>query len=69
MTSESAWGIGLATVTADDQVLDTWYPTGKLGLGELPLVAGEDEADVLDLPRGRSATGRCPGCVPSRWSP
>ncbi|MEU5905833.1 2,3,4,5-tetrahydropyridine-2,6-dicarboxylate N-succinyltransferase [Micromonospora sp. NPDC047527] len=51
MTSaDSAWGIGLATVTADEQVLDTWYPTGKLGLGELPLVAGEDQSDVLDLP-------------------
>jgi 2,3,4,5-tetrahydropyridine-2-carboxylate N-succinyltransferase len=31
-----AWGIGLATVTAEGQVLDTWYPTGYLGLGELP---------------------------------
>ena len=28
-----AWGIGLATVTADGQVLDTWYPTGRFGLG------------------------------------
>ena len=26
------WGVGLATVTADDTVLDTWYPT--LGLGD-----------------------------------
>ena len=33
--SQPAWGIGLATVTADGQVLDTWYPAGKLGLGEL----------------------------------
>jgi len=31
-----AWGIGLATVTADGQVLDTWYPTGFLGLGDAP---------------------------------
>ncbi|WP_433385880.1 2,3,4,5-tetrahydropyridine-2,6-dicarboxylate N-succinyltransferase [Actinoplanes sp. CA-142083] len=35
MTS-AAWGIGLATVTADGQVLDTWYPTGFLGLGDAP---------------------------------
>ena len=48
--AQPAWGIGLATITAQDQVLDTWYPTGKLGLGELPLVPGEDRADVLDLP-------------------
>ncbi|MDG4833215.1 2,3,4,5-tetrahydropyridine-2,6-dicarboxylate N-succinyltransferase [Solwaraspora sp. WMMD1047] len=48
--TQPAWGIGLATGTADGQVLDTWYPTGKLGLGELPLVPGEEQADVLDLP-------------------
>ncbi|MBO4207796.1 hypothetical protein GSF22_17555, partial [Micromonospora echinofusca] len=23
--AQPAWGIGLATVTADEQVLDTWY--------------------------------------------
>jgi 2,3,4,5-tetrahydropyridine-2,6-dicarboxylate N-succinyltransferase len=32
-STSSAWGSGLATLTADDQVLDTWYPTGRLGLG------------------------------------
>jgi 2,3,4,5-tetrahydropyridine-2,6-dicarboxylate N-succinyltransferase len=31
-----AWGSGLATVTAEGQVLDTWYPTGRLGLGGPP---------------------------------
>ncbi|MEU4334478.1 2,3,4,5-tetrahydropyridine-2,6-dicarboxylate N-succinyltransferase [Micromonospora lupini] len=62
MTSaDSAWGIGLATVTADGQVLDTWYPTGKLGLGELPLVAGEGESDVLDLPPGALGDRSLPG--------
>ncbi|MDG4806083.1 2,3,4,5-tetrahydropyridine-2,6-dicarboxylate N-succinyltransferase [Micromonospora sp. WMMD1120] len=62
MTSaDSAWGIGLATVTADEQVLDTWYPTGKLGLGELPLVAGEDKADVLDLPPAALGDRPLPG--------
>jgi 2,3,4,5-tetrahydropyridine-2-carboxylate N-succinyltransferase len=29
-----AWGAGLATVTADGQVLDTWFPRASLGLGE-----------------------------------
>jgi len=29
-----AWGVGLATVTTDGQVLDTWYPAGQLGIGE-----------------------------------
>jgi 2,3,4,5-tetrahydropyridine-2-carboxylate N-succinyltransferase len=28
-----AWGCGLATVTDEGQVLDTWYPAGWLGLG------------------------------------
>ncbi|GAA2506510.1 2,3,4,5-tetrahydropyridine-2,6-dicarboxylate N-succinyltransferase [Winogradskya humida] len=47
MSSEisPAWGIGLATVTADGTVLDTWYPAGYLGLGELP-------ADAPALPAG-----------------
>ena len=32
MTSErSAWGYGLATVTTNGQVLDTWYPSPALG--------------------------------------
>ena len=31
-----AWGLGLATVTASGQVLDTWFPAGQLGLGTLP---------------------------------
>ncbi|TDB89289.1 2,3,4,5-tetrahydropyridine-2,6-dicarboxylate N-succinyltransferase, partial [Micromonospora fluostatini] len=62
MTSaEPAWGIGLATITAQGQVLDTWYPTGKLGLGELPLVPGEEQADVLDLPPGAIGDRALPG--------
>src|SRR5215470_12485082 len=31
-----AWGLGLATVTAEGQVLDTWYPAERLGLGGPP---------------------------------
>ncbi len=31
-----AWGTGLATVTAEGQVLDVWYPAGRLGLGTAP---------------------------------
>jgi 2,3,4,5-tetrahydropyridine-2-carboxylate N-succinyltransferase len=38
-----AWGLGLATITAEGQVLDTWYPTGKLGFGtpDVEAKAGE----------------------------
>jgi 2,3,4,5-tetrahydropyridine-2,6-dicarboxylate N-succinyltransferase len=32
----AAWGIGLATVTADGEQLDVWYPTDHLGLGNMP---------------------------------
>ena len=42
ISQSSAWGIGLATVTAEEQVLDTWYPPGFLGLGDEP-----GEAPVL----------------------
>jgi 2,3,4,5-tetrahydropyridine-2-carboxylate N-succinyltransferase len=36
ISTSAAWGVGLATLTADGQVLDTWYPAGSLGLGEAP---------------------------------
>ncbi|MCH8628199.1 2,3,4,5-tetrahydropyridine-2,6-dicarboxylate N-succinyltransferase [Arsenicicoccus piscis] len=40
MTSRTAWGHGLATITDAGQVLDTWYPTPTLGgaddLGPVP---------------------------------
>jgi 2,3,4,5-tetrahydropyridine-2-carboxylate N-succinyltransferase len=54
LTTAPAWGIGLATVTAAGQVLDTWYPEGFLGLGGPP-----DEAPVLPagLTGPRSLTG------------
>ncbi len=29
--ADSAWGVGLATMTADDTVLDVWYPSPALG--------------------------------------
>ncbi|MBE1487100.1 2,3,4,5-tetrahydropyridine-2,6-dicarboxylate N-succinyltransferase [Plantactinospora soyae] len=58
-TAQPAWGIGVATF-AGDQVLDTWYPTGKLGLGSSPLVAGEN-GDVLDLPPGALGERALPG--------
>jgi len=32
-STSPAWGAGLATVTADGDVLDVWYPAGSLGLG------------------------------------
>jgi 2,3,4,5-tetrahydropyridine-2-carboxylate N-succinyltransferase len=39
ISTSPAWGIGLATVANRGQVLETWYPTGFLGLGEPPAAA------------------------------
>jgi len=43
-STSPAWGTGLATVTDDDRVLDTWFPAGCLGLGEPPADAGAELA-------------------------
>jgi 2,3,4,5-tetrahydropyridine-2,6-dicarboxylate N-succinyltransferase len=49
--TQPAWGLGLATLTADATVLDIWFPTGKLGLGDPPL----DGIPIgTPLPPGRS---------------
>jgi 2,3,4,5-tetrahydropyridine-2,6-dicarboxylate N-succinyltransferase len=34
--TQPAWGLGLATVTDADQVLDVWFPADRLGLGTAP---------------------------------
>ncbi|MCU1689340.1 MAG: 2,3,4,5-tetrahydropyridine-2,6-dicarboxylate N-succinyltransferase [Pseudonocardiales bacterium] len=55
--ARSAWGYGLATVTADDRVLDTWYPDPQLGDAPKDLTAphalkeltGDDEARGVTL--------------------
>jgi 2,3,4,5-tetrahydropyridine-2-carboxylate N-succinyltransferase len=49
ISTSPAWGIGLATVTAEGQVLDAWYPAGSLGLGACP------SADPVALPAGERA--------------
>jgi 2,3,4,5-tetrahydropyridine-2,6-dicarboxylate N-succinyltransferase len=54
ISTSPAWGIGLATVTADGQVLDTWYPTGLLGLGSSP-------AEPPVLPAGLTGPRALPG--------
>lgn len=51
-TTRAAWGHGVATVTTEGTVLDTWYPQPALGEApeatqvpeELLALAGEDEA-------------------------
>jgi 2,3,4,5-tetrahydropyridine-2-carboxylate N-succinyltransferase len=54
ISTSPAWGIGLATVTAEGQVLDTWYPSGSLGLGDVP-------TDAAALPAGLVGPRALPG--------
>ncbi|MEV0727542.1 2,3,4,5-tetrahydropyridine-2,6-dicarboxylate N-succinyltransferase [Polymorphospora sp. NPDC050346] len=53
--TQPAWGIGLATTTADGQVLDTWYPAGLLGLGARP--ADTDESRLAGGTGDRTLPG------------
>jgi 2,3,4,5-tetrahydropyridine-2-carboxylate N-succinyltransferase len=54
MTSQTrtAWGHGLATLTADGQVLDTWYPTPRLGSPDGPVPAELQALSGADKVRG-----------------
>jgi 2,3,4,5-tetrahydropyridine-2-carboxylate N-succinyltransferase len=54
ISTSAAWGVGLATVTAEGQVLDTWYPAGHLALGAEP-------AEPPLLPAGLTGPGALPG--------
>jgi 2,3,4,5-tetrahydropyridine-2-carboxylate N-succinyltransferase len=54
ISTSPAWGIGLATVTAAGQVLDTWFPAGRLGLGAVP-------AEAPVLPAGLTGPRALPG--------
>ena len=47
MSTRSAWGIGLATVTDDDQTLDVWFP--RPGLGDAPPEAAGPYGVPADL--------------------
>jgi len=50
MTSRAAWGYGLATISADSTVLDTWFPAPVLGerpAGTDPYIAPSDLEPLL----------------------
>jgi 2,3,4,5-tetrahydropyridine-2-carboxylate N-succinyltransferase len=61
--TRGAWGVGLATLTEDDRVLDTWYPTIALGTEGAPRdavgtrVLGGAEAATLGTPELAAAVG------------
>lgn len=47
MSARAAWGIGLATVTEDDQTLDVWFP--RPALGDAPSAAAGPYGVPADL--------------------
>jgi 2,3,4,5-tetrahydropyridine-2-carboxylate N-succinyltransferase len=59
--AQPAWGLGLATHTEDGQVLDVWFPTGRLGLGE-PEVA-HTPGRAVPPTEGEALLGLPPGTV------
>ena len=63
--TQPAWGLGLATLTDNGQVLDVWFPTGKLALGVPPF---EDLPASEPLPPAESEAmlGLLPGTVGPR---
>jgi len=59
MTSRAAWGYGLATVAGDGTVLDTWYPSPKLGSfpeGTDPHIAPAEFEDLVGTDARRNVT-------------
>jgi 2,3,4,5-tetrahydropyridine-2-carboxylate N-succinyltransferase len=64
MTTRGAWGFGLATISEDGKVLDTWYPSpalGQPGADEPPesliSLAGKDERRRVRLEVVRTVVG------------
>ena len=64
-TTEPAWGLGLATLTEDGQVLDTWFPGGKLAVGAPP-PEGLPPSTPLPPAESEGLLGLLPGTVGPR---
>ncbi len=59
MTERTAWGYGLATISSDGTVLDTWFPTPRLGTipaGRDPHIAPAELEDLLGADPRRAVT-------------
>ena len=65
MLTSPAWGLGLATLTDDGQVLDVWFPAGKLALGSPP-VDDLPTNTPLDDAQSESLLGLLPGTAGPR---
>ena len=70
MTTRSAWGLGLATVTDDGNTLDVWYPRPVLGDepddGHADLLASLSAMERRDEARGVHTTLGRREKIPSR---
>ncbi len=64
--TQPAWGLGLATQTEDGQVLDIWFPAGKLGLGGPDPVAAHPSGVALRPAEGEALLGLVPGTLGPR---
>jgi 2,3,4,5-tetrahydropyridine-2-carboxylate N-succinyltransferase len=63
--TQPAWGLGLATLTGDNQVLDVWFPSGKLSLGE-PTFENLPVSRPLDAVPSEALLGLLPGTAGPR---
>ncbi|HEX6872346.1 MAG TPA: 2,3,4,5-tetrahydropyridine-2,6-dicarboxylate N-succinyltransferase [Micromonosporaceae bacterium] len=63
--TQPAWGLGLATVTDDDQVLDVWFPAAGLALGASPGHDLPTHTPLLDS-RVEALLGVLPGTLGPR---
>jgi 2,3,4,5-tetrahydropyridine-2-carboxylate N-succinyltransferase len=52
MSARTAWGHGLATLDAEGQVLDTWYPAPQLGQPDVPVPVELEKLAAADEVRG-----------------
>src|SRR5690242_14832652 len=69
MTStQPAWGLGVATLTEQGQLLDVWFPAGKLALGA-STVEGVPPNVALAPAGAESLIGLMPGTLGPRPLP
>jgi 2,3,4,5-tetrahydropyridine-2,6-dicarboxylate N-succinyltransferase len=62
---QPAWGLGLTTLTDTGQVLDVWFPAGKLALG-VPPTEGVPTGTPLPPADGEALLGLMPGTAGPR---
>ncbi len=68
--ADAAWGLGLATVTEQGQLLDVWFPAATLALGAAPVELAElPRGEPLPPALGAAQLGVAPGALGPRPLP